>query len=75
MTQALAPLVIIITSILSVILGLSINNARQTGKILGQINGLRQRVESLEERTGKMENHLTDVNERLSRIEGRIKER
>jgi len=72
MTQALVPLIITITSILSVVLGICIENARKTGKILGQINGLRQRVEALEERTGKMENHLTTVDERLSRIEGRI---
>jgi len=72
--DALVPLVITITSILSVVLGLSIENTRKLGKISGQVNGLKQRVESLEERTGKVENHLTDINERLSRIEGRMKE-
>ena len=54
-------------AILSVVIGNLVFMGIYLGKVQGRLNSLISRIE-------RMENHLSEVNERLSKLEGRIKE-
>jgi len=54
-------LAIVIASIVSVVLGLAISNARQMGKMSNHLNSLERRMEEMSERMDRLEEMVRNL--------------